>query len=270
MLARLFRGIRKPAKPSLPEWIEHVLMRDAHLSGFWLREIGDLFEGYPIAADDTVVDVGCGGGASCVFAAVSGADVIAIDIDPAALDAITKRLQDSPARSFRAIQSDANPIPLPDACASRVICQEVMEHVDDPTAFLDELVRIGRPGALYLLSVPDPASEEVFRKIAPASYWTKPNHLRIFDREQFHGLVDDAGLVIEKETVYGFFWTMWWMLFWSDPDADAGGSLAGTPMLAHWINTWGALLATPHGKVLKQSLDQALPKSQLLIARKAA
>ncbi|MGH7172740.1 MAG: methyltransferase domain-containing protein, partial [Gemmataceae bacterium] len=158
---------------------------------------------------------------------------------------------------------------LSDGFATRIVAQEVMEHVDDPRQFLGELVRIGRPNALYLLSVPDPASESLQKSLAPAAYWSKPNHLRIFGREEFERLVRDAGLEIEKRLSYSFFWAMWWLLFWSgEGDFEIGSP--GTAVLTHWHKTWTALLKTPNGPRIKQALDDLIPKSQVVVARKAA
>ncbi|HEY7157439.1 MAG TPA: methyltransferase domain-containing protein [Gemmataceae bacterium] len=247
-----------------------IAEREGELCGQFNLETRELLAGYPIGEADTVVDVGCGEGASSEFAARCGAAVYAVDIDPQALAAVERRMRRwKSARPVRMLLSDANPLPLPDGIATRVVAQEVMEHVDDPRQFIGELVRIGRPGALYLLSVPDPAAESLQRALAPEAYWRKPNHLRVFGREEFERLVRGAGLEIEKRMPYSFFWAMWWLLFWSDKGGFEFGS-PGTPVLSHWNKTWTALLKTPNGPRIKQALDDFMPKSQVVIARKDA
>src|SRR5262249_42141782 len=153
----------------------------------------------------------CGDGANSAFAALScGAEVYAVDIDPEALEVVHRRMKDKkPVRPFRTILSDADPLPLENGVATRVLAQEVMEHVDDPRCFLAELVRVGRPGAKYLLTVPDPASESIQKVLAPEIYWRKPHHVRVFGRDEFDRLVSDAGLEIEKRTHYSLYWSMW-------------------------------------------------------------
>ena len=96
-----------------------------------------------------------------------GAEVIGIDIEPELIERVRERMLSVPAGSFRGVVNDAHVIPLADATASVVICTEVLEHVNDPSAVLAELVRIGQPGAQYLITVPDPASESVMRTVAP-------------------------------------------------------------------------------------------------------
>ncbi len=238
--------------------------------GWYNGDTGELLSGFSVGPEDTVVDVGCGPGLSSLFSSSRGAEVYAVDIDPEALRGIRERLQgQQPRRPLHTIQSDANPLPLPDAVATRVLAQEVMEHVDDPRQFISELVRVGRPGALYLLTVPDPASETIQKGVAPDIYWRKPNHVRIFGRDEFDRLVRDSGLEIVRRTRYSFYWSMWWALFWSDKGGFAFGA-PGTPVLAYWNKTWAALLKTPNGPRIKQALDDFAPKSQILIARKAA
>lgn len=238
--------------------------------GLFNEQTRELLGGFAIGPADTVVDVGCGAGCASVFASDCGAAVFAVDVDPLALATVSQRMRGrKPARPFRTLLSDANPLPLSDGLASRVVAQEVLEHVDDPRSFLAELVRVGRPGALYLLSVPDPASEAVQKLLAPEAYWQKPNHLRVFKREEFADLVKSAGLSIEKRLSYSFFWSMWWFLYWSSEYEVAAGA-PGTPVLAHWNKTWAALLKTPNGPRIKQALDEAMPKSQVILARKAA
>ena len=243
-----------------------VGLRDAVLSGWFRSETNELFEGLTITRDDIVADIGCGDGFNAHFCAMRGAELILADIDPGCVAVSARRLAGTPARRVRAIVTDGNPLPLEDALASVVICTEVLEHVDDPLQFLGELVRIGRPGARYLLTVPDPVAEELQRSLAHPSYFAKPNHLRIIQREEFAELVRAAGLMVERRASYGYYWALWWLMFWS---CKADLSEAGRhPILASWTRTWEALLDTPQGIEVKRVLDSFMPKSQLILARK--
>jgi SAM-dependent methyltransferase len=247
-----------------------ISQTEARLFGWFNEDRGELLTDFPVGGADTVVDVGCGTGMSSEFSSNLGAEVYAVDIDPEAIEAVQKRMRHmKPRRPFHTVLSDADPLPLPDGIATRVLAQEVMEHVDDPRQFLAELVRVGKPGAKYLLTVPDPASESLQKALAPDIYWRKPNHLRVFGRDEFDALVRDSGLVIERRTHFSFYWSMWWALFWSDKGGFDFGA-PGTPVLEHWNKTWAALLKAPSGARIKQALDDFMPKSQILIARKAA
>jgi 2-polyprenyl-3-methyl-5-hydroxy-6-metoxy-1,4-benzoquinol methylase len=242
-----------------------VGLHDAVLSGWFQNDTDEVFRGVPVGPDDMVVDVGCGDGGNSLFCVRRGAHVTAIDMDPQVIASIEGRLSEFSPDSYVTHVSDANPLPLADAVATRVICTEVLEHVDDPDQVLAELVRIGKPGARYLLSVPDALQENMQKHVAPPSYFQKPNHIRIIEREQFAQMVERAGLIIEEHTQYGFFWSIWWALFWvCKVDMEHPSHAA----LDHWTQAWSAILALPQGAQFKQQLDRFMPKSQIIIARK--
>ena len=124
-----------------------VGLKDAVLSGWFLNDTNEIFRGVPISEEDVVVDVGCGDGGNAAFCLRRGAQLILIDTDKEAIAAATATLRTIRPDNVTAYVSDANPLPLEDATATRVICTEVLEHVDDPAQVLRELVRIGKPGA---------------------------------------------------------------------------------------------------------------------------
>ncbi|MGV8453000.1 class I SAM-dependent methyltransferase, partial [Pseudomonas aeruginosa] len=125
----------------------------------------------------------------------------------------------------------------------------------------------GQPGALYLLSVPHPTSEDLQKDFAADEYFRKPNHIRVLGEEQFAALVREAGLEILSHSRYGFYWSLWMLLFW-EAKVDFGNP--DHPLLEHWARTWQALLDSPRGPAIKQALDAVVAKSQVIIARKPA
>ncbi len=240
-------------------------LRDAALRGWFCHDTGALFRGFTVGPRDVVLDAGCGTGGNAAFCAGLGARVILADIDPECLLMSRTRLAGCATQPVEAMVTNCDPIPLSEAIATRIICTEVLEHVADPTRVMAELVRIGRPGALYLLTVPDPGSEQLQRRLAPDIYWQRPNHLRVFERDAFTSLVEGAGLRIEDRSCYGFYQTIWWTMFWS---CKVSLDAPTHPALQHWAQSWEALLGTPEGIAAKQALDDVLPKSQLILARK--
>jgi len=266
-MKKLIRGI-VPASMLQRLWPwGSIHSRDASRNGWYNGKDYQLFPNFTIDPLDTFVDVGCGDGTACMFAANCGAEVIGVDIDEALMADLAKRLKKSAARQSQALVSDGHPLPLEDAIATRVVCQEVLEHVPDPRQFVSELVRIGKPGARYLLTVPDPVGESIQKKIAPPAYWAPPNHVRIFQREDFSRLVVDSGLRIEKRTRYSYYWAMWWTLFWGANKPVKFGS-GETPVLHHWNKLWGHMVSDPNYAKVVDALDDLMPKSQIIIAVK--
>ena len=240
-------------------------LQDAVLSGWFQNETRELFEGFTIDPTDTVLDVGCGDGGHACFCARVGARLILVDANSAKVATAKARVSAQARQPVDAIVSDANPLHLDNATVTKVISTEVLEHVDDPHQFLNELVRVGKPGARYLLTVPDPVAEEIQTHLAPAAAFQKPNHIRIIQRDDFARLVSGAGLVVEKRAFYGFFWAMHLTLLWpSGADYDSPRH----PVLDGWCETWQALLSLPRGKQVQQLLNAVMPKSQIIIARK--
>jgi SAM-dependent methyltransferase len=223
--------------------------------------------GLEISSSDTVVDIGCGAGDACVFAGQLGAEVIGIDIEASLIAQATERMRHVPARSFRGIVSDSSPIPLADDTASVVLCTEVLEHVDDPPRFLSELARIGRPGARYLISVPDPTSESVMRVVAPPWYFEKPIHQHVFEHEQLDALVCASGLEIETRTSGGFQESIKWFIHMAI-GTDHMFAPPSAPILDDWERVMAALKDMPRGSTVIRELDRLIPKSQVVIARK--
>lgn len=254
--------------PGSPQQLDPfaVGLWDDMTSGWYRNDSDEIFEGFPISGEDVVLDVGCGDGGRSMFCAARGCHIIYSDIDPEKVAVTAQKLQGSSAREQRGIVSDTDPLPLEDGTASRVIATEIIEHVDEPSRFLAELVRVGKPGALFLLTVPEAAAERAQVGFAAPQYFQKPNHIHIIDRDEFTRLVTDAGLEVVSHSTHGFFWTLWWMFFWSSGQPQIGPPW--TDLLDHWTRTWLALRETPQGPQVKKVLDELLPKCQVMVARK--
>lgn len=253
------------SKEESVEGDDDIALVDAAMSGWFRHESQELIEGFPIVAGDTVLDVGCGDGQFTCFCANQGAEIMIADIDAEKIASLGKRLENSPARAVTQLVTDADPLPIPDNTVDKVIAMEVIEHVDDPKIFLSELVRVGKPGSMYLITAPDALAEHGQKHLAPAAYFEKPNHIRIIERSEFESWILDAGLKIIERKYYGFYKAMWWNFFWA---CKQDLSPPWHPLLESWEKTWGLLLHTEDGARIKKGLDDFMPKSQGIIAIK--
>ncbi len=110
--------------------------------------------GYPFAANvirrgDTVLDVGCGSGTDALIAASdtgSGGDVIALDMTVAMLEKLERCVAGIPAINLRALEGNAEQIPLPDASVDVATSNGVFNLVPDKHAAFAQLHRVLRPG----------------------------------------------------------------------------------------------------------------------------
>lgn len=241
-------------------------LQDSMLGGWFQNRTGELLRGFQVSESDTVVDVGCGDGKFAYFCGNQGAEVIMADVDATSLDRARERLMSTRARAVSThVVKDGDRLPVPDETASRVVAMEVLEHVSDPAAFMAELVRVGKPGAQYLISVPGTLSESIQKTLAPPGYFEFPNHVRIFTPEAFEQLIVSSGLIVERKESYGFYHAVWWSFFWT---CDQELKAPWHPLLESWEKTWGLLLATRDGEKVKHALDAHMPKSQAILARK--
>ncbi len=244
-------------------------LKDRRLEGWFDAATGQLASGVHVPASHTVIDVGCGDGALIQFCAQQGAEVVFIDRDEARLARTNTRIEASPARAKLGIRSDCAPIPVADNSGDLVICTEVLEHVPDPEAFLSELVRVAKSGGQLLVTVPDSRSEQFVGATAPSAYFEEPNHIRIFSSEQFRELLLGAGLEIESHQYMGCFWSVYWPLSWLTCEPGAGLPVDNPhPIIDHWIRLWEAVQDHPQGHKIRTALNQLLPKSQSIVARK--
>ena len=233
----------------------------------WYQSSGHLYHDFHISPDDVVVDVGCGDAGNLMFCAKQGASIIAADINAEKVNAAVARIKETAARCVRGVAGNSNPLLIDSMTASKVICTEVIEHVDDPAQFLSELVRIGQSGAQYLLTVPDAVGEYIQKNSGAApSYFEHPNHIRIIERDEFAHMVQAAGLTIERHDFYGAYWTVWMSFFWL-----CGVDLfqPKDELLLSWAQTWHLLLEQPNSAAVLHQLNQVMPKSQIIVARKA-
>lgn len=248
-----------------PTFSRDVGFRDSLRKGWFNNETRELFPGLVINTSDTVLDVGCGPGAFLKFCAQYASHSIGVDISASCVKAAEQALQAAGVKSFEVIESDGNPLPLTSDLADKIVCTEVFEHVDDPQAAMRELVRVGKPGATYMLSVPGQLSEAILKELAPAACFEKPNHIRVFSTEDFRALVEQAGLQIQTHEFVGFYWAVWHAMIWKcGADYDNGTH----PVLEQWGRTWETLMALPEGNACIAALDRALHKSQVIIAKK--
>lgn len=102
-----------------------------------------------VGAGGPLVDVGCGHGALRPLLGTSFTTYVGID-------AVR---YDGLARDAKLVRADLDgSIPLRDGVAGAVVSLETIEHLENPRAFVRELVRIAAPGAWVLVSTPNQLS----------------------------------------------------------------------------------------------------------------
>ncbi len=105
--------------------------------------------------DKNVLDFGCGNGAQTIQFLGAGAKICAIDIDPRDLQILSNHLRERNRHDILPVQYDGAHLPVASGAMDLVTSFEVLEHVPDEAAALQEIHRVLKPGGEIIFSVPN-------------------------------------------------------------------------------------------------------------------
>jgi ubiquinone/menaquinone biosynthesis C-methylase UbiE len=102
---------------------------------------------------ETVVDYGAGTGIYTVAVAdaVPSGRVIAVEALPLLADLLRQKIVPELAERLTLIEAADNVVPLDDGQADRVLMVDVLHHLYDQPDALEEVVRLLRPGGLFVV-----------------------------------------------------------------------------------------------------------------------
>lgn len=102
-----------------------------------------------IHKEDRVIEIGCGAGN--VIGKTRFGKLFGMDISPLILTKAKQKLRSR----VDLFQGDAQILPCKDGVFMKVICSEVLEHLLDPSASIEEMERVLEPKGLAIVSVPN-------------------------------------------------------------------------------------------------------------------
>jgi SAM-dependent methyltransferase len=155
--------------------------------------------------DPVLVDIGCGGGAGTarLAQAIGATRVLGVDLSQPSLSDATD------AGRYRGVRASGLAIPARGGAADVVMLNDVIEHVVDPDALLDEIARVLRPGGVLLLSTPNLAAwfnraalavgtQPAFSEVSLRAIHGRPGaevvgHLRLFTLKALRSLLGARG-----------------------------------------------------------------------------
>lgn len=190
--------------------LEKILSKTGDLN--FRRRVVTMIEYLDIQPREKILDMGCGEGFySMIFDQLYDCEVIAVDYDPEILSLAKKWLGGSSRVTVE--QGDITNLRFPDNYFDKIVCTEVLEHVEDDKTAIKELFRVLRPGGVVAITVPNknyPLLWDPLNKIreslglghfSPMSgfwggIWAK-DHKRLYLPQDLKNLVEKAGFQLQ-------------------------------------------------------------------------
>ncbi len=155
------------------------------------------------------LNVGCGEGQmiSRLFQSGLRYKMTAMDIDP---DRIAFAHQHNPLCDY--VRADIFHLPFKSGAFDYVIATEILEHLSDPSAALEEVARVAKPNAPIILSVPH---EPFFRwgNVVRGKHWKRwgrtPSHVQFWSRYEFRRMILEFVEIQEERWISCFPWQLY-------------------------------------------------------------
>jgi ubiquinone/menaquinone biosynthesis C-methylase UbiE len=106
-----------------------------------------------LTGDETVVDYGAGTGIYTIAmaAALPHGRVMAVEALPRLAEMLRAKITPELGHRLELVETDANTVPVPDGVADRVVMVDVLHHLYDQPGALAEVIRLLRPGGLFVV-----------------------------------------------------------------------------------------------------------------------
>ncbi|WP_339340120.1 class I SAM-dependent methyltransferase [uncultured Oceanicoccus sp.] len=187
------------------------------------------FNYLPLLPGETILDLGCGEGRH-VISAYLEQDVTSIGVDLSLDDLRTsqERFQhfadpDNSNKRFGLSAATALQLPFADNTFDKVICSEVLEHIPDFKAALQEIERVLKPGGLFCASVPRTWPEKICWYFSEAYHKVEGGHLRIFKASKLQAQIEVLGFtMLHKHWAHALHSPFWWLkcFFWQTQESN--------------------------------------------------
>ncbi len=155
----------------------------------------------PADANASILELGCGAGATGALAIAEGkcARYIGIELDERAAALARDRLSE-----VIVCNVEQAKLPFAERSFDALIMSEVLEHLVDPWTTLGGLATFLKPGALVMASVPNVSHHRIIRELLAGRFELQNSgvmdrtHLRWFTPKSFTQLFEQAGIHVDE------------------------------------------------------------------------
>ncbi|NLE76978.1 MAG: class I SAM-dependent methyltransferase [Chloroflexi bacterium] len=160
-----------------------------------------------LAAQPRLLDVGCGAGYLLDAGRALGWSVQGVELSPYAARQAQETL------GLPVVQGDLQSAGLPPGSFDLVVMRELLEHVEEPLALLQEARRVLRPQGLLWVQVPNDLEGLRMRLFRPVWWLIPPLHLTYFTRETLAAMLERAGFGVAAWRTWGSLGRDLWMIW---------------------------------------------------------
>jgi SAM-dependent methyltransferase len=164
---------------------------------------------------------------------------------------------------FLLLRGDALRFPFSDGTFDKIICAEVIEHVDDDRRGVAELARILNAGGKIAITVPTQMTEHLYDFLSAEYFRTPGGHVRKVVPRVLAGYMEESGLRVYAVGFAHSFHTPYWMLRCI---FGLHRENAGIPALYKKFLTY-SLFSRPL-RYMEKAANYFFPKSIILYAQK--
>jgi ubiquinone/menaquinone biosynthesis C-methylase UbiE len=181
------------------------------------------FKDLPLIDGDVVLDLGCGEGRHAINAYLQARDVVVIGVDLSPIDLATAQQRFAPFaqeyqnKYFYLQRADARCLPFADASINKIICSEVLEHIEHYQDVLREIERILTPNGVLAISVPRAWPEKICWWLSSEYHSNEGGHIRIFNSARLRRDIESLQLHFTKRHwAHALHTPYWWLkcLYW--------------------------------------------------------
>ena len=230
------------------------------------------FKRLSVAPGALILDVGCGSGRHTAAAyGLERVTTVGVDVSHTDLRDACRRLEFHDRAGVGAggtwafAAADSRRLPFADAAFDLVICAEVLEHIVDHQQAVKELVRVLKPDADLVVSVPRAWPERICWRLAPDYSHANGGHVRIYRRQDLVRLLQGAGLTPWAcHHAHALHAPYWWLKCLVGPQRTDSALVN----LYHRLLVWDMMKKPALTRWLERLLDPVVGKSLVVYLRK--